>query len=405
MSAENDVILKVDTALLSAMNAEREAVKGPAALLPVSGEALIALQINQLVKAGIRHFLVEVDVVSGAVVSIADQMKQRGITVEIIRSPKQLEGRVGGGELLFVMSDGIIADDALLAEMIANPSPYIVTLDGRKENERFERIDLNNFWGGLALLDRRSISAIASLPEDWSISSSLLRQALQDSVIHRPLNQELLAGKQLRRIISADEAGELTKELLARRAHDADGIVEAQIFGPLAAMAAPIFWNSGTARGILDGVTLLTTAASSGIAMIGYPVVSVCLMVAAVFLIKLTDLLYDDQVHSAGFRRLLGSGYWLLLAFAIMAVSWFAERMGTTGLFAPAVMIGLLLYAKRAMPPSWVKSLVASPALLALLLLLFAFSGGWTLGVKLMVLVQITALLLQTYWPEKNKQP
>jgi hypothetical protein len=405
MLAENNAILKVDTALLTATSADGDAGRGSAALLQISGEALVAHQMKQLVKAGIQNFLIEIDVVSGAIVSIADQMKQRGVSVEFIRSPMELEGRLGSSELLFIMSDGIIADDALLTEMIANPSPYIVTLDSRKENERFERIDLNNFWGGLAMLDRRSISAIAALPEDWSISSSLLRQALQDSVVHRPLNQSLLAGKQLRRIVNLEESNALTKELLAQRAHDADGIIEAQIFGPLAAILAPTFWNSVTARRILDGATLLTAASASGIAAAGYTFVSVCLMITAIFLIKLTDLLHDSQANVTGYRRLVGMGYWLLLAFAILVVSWFAGRTEPMGLFAPVVMIGLLLYSKKAMVASWAKALVASPALFALILLLFAFTGQWILGVKILVLMQISALLLQSYLPEKNKQP
>ncbi|NJM51301.1 MAG: hypothetical protein HC843_10900 [Sphingomonadales bacterium] len=395
--------LNIETALLSAAAASDDRGKGASCLIPVSGEPLIALQIKQLMKAGIRKFLIEVDVVSGAVVAIADRMKLRGVEIEFIRSPADLEGKLGMGELLFVMADGIVADDALLAEMIQNPSAYIVTLDGRKENDRFERIDLNSFWGGLALLDHRSVAGIAALPDDWSIDSSLLRQALQDRVTHRPLKQQLLEGKQLRLISSAAEGEALSRELMTQKAHDGDGVIEAQFFGPVAAKLAPVFWKNPSALPLLNGATIGAGLGAILLGWTGYHGLSLALTLLVFFLIKLRDLLHDETSASKG-DILLGHGLWALIAFAVLAIAWNEGSGRPEALFAPILFIMLLLYIKKMMQPSWYKAIAASPALLALLLMLLAMFGAWSLGIKALILLQMSLLLLPEYFSANKKQ-
>ena len=402
MASGNDITLTIKTALLSATSMEDEVGNGAAALVSVSGEPLIAYQMKQLSKAGIRKFLVEVDVISGAVVAAADRMKQRGIDVEFIRSPQELEGRLGIGELLFVMSDGIIADDALLAEMIAKPSAYIVTVDGRKENERYERIDLNSFWGGLALLDHRSVAAIAALPEGYSVSSSLLRQALQDAVVHRPLNQQLLDGKQLRRIISHEDAQVLTKELLSRRAHDSDGIIEAQLFGPLAARLVPFFWGNPNAGMIMDAIALAVPAIGLGLAFAGQFIFALVISLLSLFLLKLRNLLKQDDKEKLT-EQLVGKFSWVLLLLSIFVISWFSDNARIEGLFAPAMLAGILLYCSKSTVGLWARTWLASPASFAIALLILGIFGEWSAGVKLLVLVQLALLLLPLYFKPKRK--
>jgi hypothetical protein len=366
-------------------------------LLTVSGEPLVALQMKQLAKAGIRRFLIEVDIVSGALVAAADAVVQRGLTVEFIRAPKELQDRLGAGELLFVLSDGIVANDELIAKMIEKPSAYIVTVDGRKENELFERIDLNSFWGGLAMLDRSSVAAIASLPDEWSIGSSLLRQALQDAVVHRPLAQELLTSKQLRRVITPSDAAELSSQLLARRAQNADGWIEAQIFGPLAAKLAPTFWSIQNNGRILDGLLLVVAALSIFFASAGFAAASLAAIIAALFFIQLRDLL-DLSAQRSGLHGMIGILIWMCLAIGILAIGWTTGRAALSGLFIPGVMLALQLFASRASLSAKQKALLASPALAAGVLLAAGLAGEWALGLKIVIVGQLVGLIWPLYF-------
>jgi len=121
-------------------------------------------------------------------------------------------------------------------------------------------------------------------------------------------------------------------------------------------------------------------------------------------LIKLDDLLQLGS-DKAVLKRLPKSLGWLLLAAAIFVVSWLAAAQGVNGLFAPAILTGLLLYAKKGLAASWHKGLLASPALLCLVLLPFAIFGEWNLGIKLLILAQLALLLTSQYSPGKTKQP
>lgn len=394
MLSKNAAIQTVDTALLSATTADREAKGGGAALLQVAGHPLLLHQMQQLIAVGIRKFLIEVDAVSGAVVAVADMMKKRGIQVEFIRSPMDLQDRLGAGELLFVMAEGVVANDDLIAEMAARPSAYIVTLDGRRENEIFERIDLNSFWSGVALFDRRTVNGIAALPAGWSIASSLLRQALQDAVIHRSLGQELITSKLFRRVTMQDDADALTRELLMRRAHDADGFIEAHLFGPVAAKLTPLFWNAPGARRMLNGGLLFVAAASAGLAAAGFALASVAAMLAALFLMKLQGLLHDGERPGIPARAGIGA-VWGTMGGALLLISWDFGRGGIGALFAPMVMLALLFYAAKSALSSMQKASIASPALAALLLLIAAMFGAWSLGICAIVMAQLLVLL----WP------
>ncbi len=399
MLSKNAATLTVDTALLSAINTGREQGHGGSALLQVVGAPLLTFQIQQLVAAGIRKFLVEVDVVSGAIAAVADQMKQRGISVEFVRFPKDLQDCLGAGELLFVMSEGVIANDDLLAEMIAQPLVYIVTVDGRKENEIFERIDLNSFWAGLALFDHRSIAAIASLPEGWNIGSSLLRQALQDSIVHRPLSQDLITSKLFRRVLHQDDANDLTKKMLTHRAHDADGFMEAKLFGPVAAKLAPLFWNAPTPRQMLGIGSMLTAAAAAEFATIGAAALAMAALLAALFLIKLQDMI-GDRDRRGPLMRLFGGVIWAGFAVTIFLISWGAGRGSFSALFAPMVMLALMLYAVKSRLTPRQKALIASPALATILLLFAAFFNVWMMGLCLVAIAQLFVLLWPLYAPD-----
>lgn len=398
MLSKNAAIQTVDTALLSAMSAGREPNSGGAALLQVAGQPLLLHQIQRLVAAEIRKFLVEVDVVSGAVIAVADRMKLSGISVEFIRSPADLQGRLGDGELLLVMSDGVVASDDLIAEMVSRPSASIVTLDGRKENDIFERIDLNSFWSGMALLDRRTVGAIASFPEGWSIGSSLLRQALQDAVVHRPLAQELVTSKLFRRVLTQDEAEGLTKELLIRRAHHADGFIEAHLFGPVAARFAPLVWKSPLVRRMVEGGLSLAAAAAAGLAAAGFAVPAMAALLISLFLAQLQYLAGDGQ-RRGKIASLVSGAVWAAASGAIFLIGWDLGSSDPAALFTPLVMLALLLYAAKAPLSMAQKALIASPALAALLLLLAAAFGAWPAGLCFIIVAQLAILLWPHYYP------
>ncbi|MGB5076085.1 MAG: hypothetical protein WBO17_01230, partial [Sphingorhabdus sp.] len=80
-------------ALLSAANVannDKNCVGGLALSLP-GGDPLLAHQIAALRLLGIERFVIEVDTVSGALLSLADSLKRAGCSVDFVRSAADLQ--------------------------------------------------------------------------------------------------------------------------------------------------------------------------------------------------------------------------------------------------------------------------------------------------------------------------
>jgi NDP-sugar pyrophosphorylase family protein len=77
-------------ALLSAANATDDLSVGFAMTL-AGGEPLLAHQISALRNHGITRFLIEVDSVSGALLTLADKFKNSGCSIDFVRSASDLQ--------------------------------------------------------------------------------------------------------------------------------------------------------------------------------------------------------------------------------------------------------------------------------------------------------------------------
>ncbi len=396
---------KIAAALLSAVGTSNAVVAEPgspessegAALLPLAGMPFVEFQINQLAKHSIHHILVEIDSLPGALVAMADRVRQRGIVVDFIRSPSELRGRIEQGRLLFVLSDGVYTDEGLLSEIVGQVSPFIATLDGRDENSVFERIDLNSYWSGIAMLDAKSVEAIASLPDEWSISSSLLRRALQDSVVHRPLKQDLIVSNQLSKVKSAADSEHLTKRILLKKSVEVDGVIEKFIFAPLAARMANSILRTSSSTYPVEIVVGLFVLASLFCAIAGFPVLAALAAIVSVFGMQLRELLLQPANTAQAFdpAKVASSA---ILATSFVAAFWNWSGQPPTKLFVATIVIGLLVLALRVAKSGWSRLLLCSPTLLALITALFAISKLLLFGFMLIAIGQLFALILTVNW-------
>ncbi len=396
---------EIAAALLSAVGLSNVVAAEPgspassegAALLPLAGIPFVEFQINQLAKHGIQHILIEIDSLPGALAAMADRVRRRGIVVEFIRSPSELRGRIEPGRLLFILSDGVYTDEGLLSEIVGQVSPFIATLDGRDENTVFERIDLNSFWSGIAMLDANSVEAIASLPDEWSISSSLLRRALQDSVVHRPLKQDLIVSNQLSKVKSATDAEHLTKQILLAKSVDVDGVIEKFVFAPFAARLANSILRTPSSASWFEIIVGLFVLATLACAIGGFPALAALAAIGSIFGMQLRGLLRPSANTGQAFD-LVKASFWAALAAAFVAVFWNWSGQPPTELFVATIVIGLLVIALRVAKPGWSRLLLCSPTLLAVVLVLFAISELLLSGFMLIAIGQLFALILTVNW-------
>ncbi len=375
---------KTITALLS--------VVGDQGTQSLFGEPLIQFQIDNLRNMGVGRFLVEVDTVPGAVVALADQLRHQGISIDFVRSPQELSGKFTDDELLWVQSEGILADAALLDGVFANSSPIIATVDGREDNACFERIDLNTRWAGLALLDRKTIDGIAALPDGWNIGSSLLRQAIQDGVTQKLLRQDIVDSGQLRRIVKPEDSLAYSNIMLTKRTKQANGGVESVIFGPIVRRLAPLLWPFKSREIVIDGAAIGTGLASAGCAIFGFGIAAASLATVSIFILTLRYCLHHSKRGDAKSNMVTGIS-WSILAATFAALLW-KEAQGSIPLIFPAiVVIGLLYLTHQTRETGMVRFVKPSPAMVTIVMGFSAFIGNVGAGAMLIAIVQLAFLI------------
>ncbi|MGB5077136.1 MAG: hypothetical protein WBO17_06625, partial [Sphingorhabdus sp.] len=268
----------------------------------------------------------------------------------------------------------------------------------------FERMDLNTRWAGLALVGAPTVAAVSKIPSDWSITSSLLRQSIQDRVKLVPLPQRLVQDGELRVITTVHEAGLLSKHILLTRAQRQSGFIENKIFAPISISLAPFIWRISYGSNLVDGVMLGLSLGGLALAIFGWTIAAVCLGIVAIFLNSLRNVARDPEQNS-GWVKWVEPFFWLLLAAVPIAAARSDLAYTNDGPFAALVMTALALLAHQLTLPNWARNTLRSPALLAATILLTAPIFGLLQVVQWIVIVQLGAFLLAKWagnGPKKN---
>ena len=369
-------------------------------LISAAGKPILAHQITALRSAGISKFLIEVDSVPGSLLAMDDRLKQSGCEVGFVRSTNDLRSTLGSSDLVIIQAEGVYIAPDFLQELLRQPGAFIATVDGRDENKAFERMDLNTRWAGLAVVSSSIIASIGELPEGWSMTSSLLRQAMQDNVPQRTLKQSELQGGRLRRIVSVADAENLATELMAERAGSEPGLIETQLFTPFAAKVASSLWHVKSRAVYSDTVTLLLGIASAGLAGAGWITAAASAAIAGIFANSVRLALGSEQAENS-LSRMVTPVMWLLLGVALI---WAASQdafQTSDGVFAGGIVFGLAILARHLRLPDWARKSLQSPALIAILLIVIAPIGGVYAATKLIGALQL-CLLIVAKWNHKS---
>lgn len=382
-------------ALLSAASAN----EGGAALPDTGEQSVLAHQIAALRSVGVRKFMIEVETVPGALLAMADRLIKAGNSVDFVRSAQDLQTKLHGSDVLIVQAEGLYIAPNLLGTLLEQPGPFISTVDGRAENATFERMDLNTRWAGIGVIPPNSLAKIGELPEGWSISSSLLRQAMQDNVAQLPVKQSHLQDGELRQIHQAADAEKLACEIMARRVAREPGFIETKVFGPVATKLATTLSRIPARAALSDGATLLLGATSAALAGFGFVTGAGVAAIIAMLANAVRLALGNTEQNQRG-QDFVQTVMWLLLAAALMMACGTSGYLFGEGLFAGGVVAGLALLARQLRLPDWGKKILQSPALIALALLLATLMGGISTAAKSVALLQL-ALLILAKWDHK----
>jgi hypothetical protein len=292
--------------------------QGALPIAPLFGQPVIHHVIKQLEALGISKFFIGVENVPGALLAYGDYAKSAGLDVQFVREPQALAGQIDVQTRVLLMRADIVFSQKVLAPLLNETLPFICTVEERPENENFERIDLNNRWAGLAMVDRRSLEGIVALPEGWDMASSLLRQSIQDKSRFLPIRQTDLQAGLVQKLNSAADLNQASAMFVPHRFSDVSTL-ENKIFVPFAPKVAALIWGAQWRRTATEWLFPAMAISSAVLAF-----ADVALGAALVAMLAIFAALARTYAHDAEYRRgypdWIGVAAWVVLIAALVAV-------------------------------------------------------------------------------------
>lgn len=166
-------------ALIAAYHEADDAGGGLRATLQVAGRTLVERQVRLAVGAGADPVVVVVERVTAALSSALDGLRADGVAIVLARSAEEAAAAVESSDRVLLVGDGLVAPEAVIARLVAIDGPAILVVPDLRVDDRYERIDAQSRWAGLALIDGDMLKQTASMLRDWDLQSTLLRRAVQ----------------------------------------------------------------------------------------------------------------------------------------------------------------------------------------------------------------------------------
>ena len=369
----------------------------------LAGLSLIEYQIMMLARAGIQRFLIEVENIDGSLIALADRCRLRKLTVDFVRTGADILRHMDAEERIWVQSGQLYVQLGLIETLLKCTENFIATIDGRDENQAFERIDINTRWAGVSVVGYDAVVMLRDLPEDWSIISSLLRQSLLAKVPFRPLSQQHVHNGTLTVLTGAQDFSELNRQILRRRVANRAGYIETYVFGPIFARIVPLIWQSPTA-------VTVTKCASSIIALLavalGFGNFATAACVAALLSIAANALrlTVTDDPDGSDHVQSLSVVTWALIILAMFGSVYAAAFYNDNGLFAAFAVAALAYLANKMVITGWSKQILHSPAFLTLLAVIGSATVGITAAFQWLMVLQLTVLIIASMQRNADEQ-
>jgi hypothetical protein len=117
--------------------------------------------------------------VPSELLAAVDRLRGQGIAVIVARSAADAADAIAPDDPLLLVADGLLASTAHVDRLLELGGLSLLTVPDARVDDRFERIDAQSRWAGLALLDGALLHRTAETLGDWDLQSTLLRRAVQ----------------------------------------------------------------------------------------------------------------------------------------------------------------------------------------------------------------------------------
>ncbi len=152
---------------------------GLRATLPLAGRTLVERQARLAASAGASPIIVLVEKLPAELVTAFQRLRSEGVQVALARSAAEAAEAIHPDDRLLLIADGLIADEAHIARLLAAGGNALLTVPEHGASDRFERIDAQSRWAGLAALTGQTLKQTSAMLQDWDLQSTLLRRLVQ----------------------------------------------------------------------------------------------------------------------------------------------------------------------------------------------------------------------------------
>jgi hypothetical protein len=382
--------------LIIAGESDADASDGLAAMLPVVGQTLLEYQVRLARGCGGGHIVVLVEQLPAAMVEVFDRMRSDGIDVDVARDAHDAADRIHPDETVLLFTPGLIARKSLVDELVICTEPTLVTLPDQPDHIEFERIDAADRWAGLALLSGQTVRETAAMLGDWSISSTLMRNALQAGA--NRARRETRDGLAI--VTNKAEADAMSAQLVRDSQNDDHSFFSDSISQPLARLAAPHLLRFAVPIDLIVVMPPILVGAALLLAMTGWFATGFVLLLLASLGQAIAAMLLSAAVRSSRLVDFLSRAkpwafYAMLAAFGwTLSVSlgdWTALLLASWGI-STFLLRRPLPSAKPALVPS-----VESGAFVMLLSTLF---GAPMVGLIILLCHGLTSQIADRYFSD-----
>jgi MobA-like NTP transferase protein len=299
---------------------------GLRALLPLSGRTLIEYQVRCAASAGAAPIVVVVERVPQALQDAFEHLRLDGIGVFPVSDIEEAVSRFEAGTLILLIGDGVAPPSELVSKLAQEPEPALSTVPDDEEHVKFERIDAESRWAGVALVDAHLLGSTAAMLGDWDLQSTLLRRSIQEGAIRIPVAAG--AGTPLL-VERAEDLEDFDRRLLAGSRGDRTDWVSRYILPPIEEYLTERLTEAAVRPGWLLWANLTLTIAAAFCFTRGWLGAGLVLLILSTPLDIVGTRLATLRLRPIPARSISRLALWPAAGLALLAIGWWETRHGT----------------------------------------------------------------------------
>lgn len=329
-------------ALIAAYQEDDEG--GLRALLPLAGQSLIEYQARCLAAAQISPIIVLVERIPPALNEAFERLRLDGITVTPVSDVNEVATRFDAGTLVLLLGDGIVPPPELIAGLVTEAEVAVITVPDDHDHQRFERIDAEARWAGVAVVDSHLIASTAAMLGDWDLQSTLLRRTLQAGAVRLPAGED---GGEPLLVDRPDQLADFERAMIAASRGSRRDFASRYLLPPVEDFATERLLDSPVRPTWLVWTALALSLAAAAAFLKGWGLAALALLVISLPLdliaARIATLRLRPLPITMVSRRLL----WPASGAALLALGWWQSQSGG-GWGAVVTALATLAFAQAA---------------------------------------------------------